>query len=955
MPRRNRLWHRKGANDALPTPKTPLDQQASSELPPSIDNFVSEASPQSVSKDDRWSFSSHTSKHNSIYLDGGEKSAGTSQEQGPKKRPKRPTPLLSKEELDYVEDSAPSGESEMPEMPQPEPMPRRQKSQKTRSKAEKKTKKNNDVGRRNNHTQIEDSSSQELERSNEESCFGRSRTPSSKVELKKGEWKKKISHSSNNPDQLSQSMRNAPLSSNGDRKPMRKTRSLEVPFTRKPMRTAKFAKSVDVESTDPSPSGLPARQKLVSLSRQSLKRSKSKGNSNICKRDASLDPSDLQKPARRANVNDSLVEGVDTLMNRSDTELLRIRSKIEKMKSSRKLDEPNRSRKEVRSLDRMTIKQNKPSRRMTNKDTSDDKEQTVAIKDNLGGSLPGLPLDSSLGQEKKKSKRKSTINMDLAGNQIGTGLSVESFPSRTKTKEAMRSKSADSWEESSESELAHILSSSRQRFRKTRLLEADKGEHPDAMQMWSARLKTNKGIKSSEYANVAPECPERIIITKRSQSGRCGGLMKGSSLPDLSLGAPLDPRKKTSKPISRTSINVCSSQNGRDLSLQSFGGRVRKQKPRSVRSVDDSWMHSSESDLSRMISEGLNAFDRVDEFNESTDNQGEDDISQRSNSNLKVISGRGKSANRRKMRKEYSPRILGRSSDHSQKDEEGPLTRTAPQKTRSDGSFAKIKRRDIMGRKTPSRTTSAQHLHASSSLSPVKVDFAGEMYKSKNISEVLDDISVVLEETEKLKRIMHLETVVHMLQETFQNLDSKMDGMDFDDPKRMQTRTQILQAENEVLRTRIDQQDEALIKYKNQAANTDTTVQSVAIERESDKSAAQLSKELEGMKKKLEDKDKIIEEQTSRYKEMETEMEEVQKHTLEVQEDPTLQKRIWELEKEKTAFMTEISRLHKSIFDTSQSTLIGPESTTSVSSEQSDYDHSNQGSGLVGWLLGDRA
>eukprot|EP00526_Cylindrotheca_closterium_P001762 CAMPEP_0113614322 /NCGR_PEP_ID=MMETSP0017_2-20120614/7103_1 /TAXON_ID=2856 /ORGANISM="Cylindrotheca closterium" /LENGTH=1087 /DNA_ID=CAMNT_0000523479 /DNA_START=43 /DNA_END=3306 /DNA_ORIENTATION=- /assembly_acc=CAM_ASM_000147 len=1078
MPRRNSLWNRKDGNQPLPSPKTPIDQKARCNKGPSIDDFISNPSPQWTNNEHRWSFSSNMSSQNSVYYDF-EKNAGTSTKQGPKKRGKRPTPLLPKTELEAIETS--SSSEEEPEMPQPEPMPHEQKSKKTKSKTKRKKKSDDDA------TQVKNASGEESKQAKGESTFGWSRLPSTKLSQKKGEWKKKMSSSLNSyepisqgngdreplkktrsletpfsrkplrraksargvvestdlspsklsasqkpvSDPISQSMRNAPLSSNGDRKPLKKTRSLKTTFSRGPMRKAKSARSV--ESTDPFPSDLSASQKpvsdpisqsmrnaplssngdrkplkktrsleTVSFSRQPPKRSKSNRILDNTKRDASLDPSDLRKPPRKTkssrNVNnnsDSLGDSVDTLMHRSDNELSRIRSKLEKIKSSRKLDEPNRSRKEVRSLDRMTMKKSKSSRKMIADDSSDDegpteetKESsrkfdesnrsrkevrsldrmalkksnssrkmiagnssddeglTEEIKEKLGGSLPDVPFDSSFRKKQKKSKPKSAVGKDLDGNRSGTDLSLDVLPGRKKEKRPTRSESEDSWVEDSESDLAHMLSSSSERFHKAKPPESDACEHADAMQMWSARLKTKPVTKSSPDAKVSTQSPERRNPPRTTKSGRRSGVMKGKSLPNLFLDAPINQRKKANRPKSRTSISVCSNQNERDLSLESFGGRIRKRKPRPVRSLDDdSGMYSSESDVFLKISKGLGGIDRTDELKESSaDNQEGVDISQRSASNQNVVSSRNTSDDRLKMLKANFSRNVDQSSDHCQKDEEEPRIRKEPQKTPSDRSLAKTIMGGDMERKTPSRTTSARQLGASSNHPPVRIDFEGKMNESKNISEVLDNISEVLAETERLKRIMHLETVLHTLQETFQELDAKVADMDLDNPMRIETRKKVLEAENEVLLVRLDQQDEALKKYKNQS-----NVQNVAIEGESDQSATALKQELEEMKAKLEEKDKIIEEQALRCNKTEAEMEELKNEVLDGKEVQTLQKRIWELEKEKTAFMTEISRLHKTNFDTSQTTVLSPQSTTSVSTDQSDDDNNNQGPGLVGW------
>ncbi|CAJ1945222.1 unnamed protein product [Cylindrotheca closterium] len=914
MARRNSLWNRKdeAKNQPLPTPKTPLDQKVNSKKGTSIDDFISDPSPNWSIKEHRWSFNSNMSNQNGIYLDSEKSTAtGASTKELPKKRGKRPKPLLSKADLAELESTEEYSSSEESEVV------------KSKSKTNKKNKSNNVRGRSESPTDDEDSSGKESKGANDDSSFRWSRLPPSKLN-KKGDRKKKTSSSPNALDPISQSMRsmrNAPLSSNGDRKPLKKAKSLENPFSRKPLRRTKSTRSVDVESTDLSPSESSTSEKSVPVGRKPCKRSKSNRKLDSSKRETSLGPSDLRKPQRKTKSSQSvdknsynLGESVDTLMHRSDSELSRIRSKLEKIKSSRnKLDESSRSRKEVRSLDRMSIKKSKSSRKMITEDSSDDDEPTEEMK---------------------------AVTSDVNGNQ-------------------------------SESDLALILSSSERRFHKTRPRESDTDEHPDAMQIWSTRLKTKYGSKSTPTApDMSAKSPERRKQLKHTNSFRRRGLMKGNSVPalsldasfnsdprrglmkenslaSLSLDASFDPRKRTNRPRTRTSINVCGNQGGRDLSSESFGGgRVRKQKPRSVRSVDDSLMHSSESDLSHMISEGRGDSDQADEPKE------EVGTSQRSASNRKAIGARRSSADRLKVRKTNSSRNLDQTSDHSQKKADNRI-RKAPGKTRSDGSLANIRRGGDVERKAPSRTASADHVGSFYIHPPVRIDFAGEMNESKNVSELLDDISEVLEETEKLKRIMHLETVLHNLQETFQGLDAKLDAVDLDIPMKIQTRTKVLEAENEVLRVRLDQQDEALKKHK-KAAN----VQIVAIEEVSDKSTSELKKEFDEMKATLEEKDKTIQDQASRSKQMEVEMEEMRKEVSEGKEVATLQQRIWELEKEKTAFMTEISRLHQTNFEASQRSLLSSELTgsfqskTSVSTDQLDDSDNHQGPGLAGWLFG---
>lgn len=989
MTRRNSLWNRnKEENQPLPAPQTPSDQKASCKKGLSIDQYISDPSPQWTNKEHRWSFSSNMSNDpSSIYVDC--EKDGTPKKPERKKRGKRPKPLLSKKELESIEAYSSSEESEMSDI---DPITNEKRYEEPKIQ----TKKKNPA----------DFISQSMRQA-------------------------QVSSVERKPDYISQSLRDVPIKSGGERTGLKKTRSLETAFSRKPMRRATSARNIEPDESS-------ANHKRFSFRPQLSRRSQSTRNLDGSNRDASLDPSDLRKPPRRSELSrnegedessagsSSSKKKSDEVMNRSDSEMTRIRARLEKIKSSRSLEESNRSRKEVRSADRMTMKKNRSSRRLNHQDSSfSEEESPEEIKAKLGGSLPDLSLDSSVIQRSKKTNSKST---ETEVSEFGADLSLDSAPGPKRT------------------------SSSRDKFQKSRFSDSDEGGKADAMQMWSARMKSNVVNGGNNSDKSMEESPDRRKTMKRTKSARREKLVKGNSLPDLSLDAPFDPRKRTSKPKSRSSINVCSDQGG------SFGGRMRqkpKQRSRSLDHDDAPWIHSSESDLSLGISEGLESLDRTlsnRNLNESTENESQGlslngarvrrRQKQRSRSMDTTLGGseglgsidpksivpndptRKPSFRLGATRKVPSARNLNLASDHSQ----NSAARKSVQKTRSDENL----RASTLERRAPTRTTSVRDMNSSNS--SLRIDSAGQLTSTgrkslsrrssqdsddlsssersfeddvrdidvpmphqnvfemledglaksinrlqaasrrrkdldadddeedvpekkvtsetkatrtldpaastKNITEVIDDIAEALEETDRLKRIMEVESVLHKLNDAFHQFYTKID----DDPMR----ATILEEENEVMRIRLQQQDELLKKYKNRLAETAKVEQSAKEEKENVKSAEQMKQELEELKAKLTEKEKTIEEQASRCSKMEAEMVQLQKQAQSGKEVPSLEKRIWQLEKEKTAFMTEISRLHKSNFDSSELTANPDGSATSISTS----DLSDQGAGFVGWLMG---
>jgi len=251
----------------------------------------------------------------------------------------------------------------------------------------------------------------------------------------------------------------------------------------------------------------------------------------------------------------------------------------------------------------------------------------------------------------------------------------------------------------------------------------------------------------------------------------------------------------------------------------------------------------------------------------------------------------------------------------------------------------------------------------------------------KNVYEVLEEIerfeielmkghSGEKEGTESIKaegqvqRTKQIKAVLHALQDAFHGLETQLDDEDPDHPLgSMHTRREVLEAENEVLRIRLQQQEEALKVYQKEKTESECCEEEEGkpVSSDGDPSVDEMRAELQEMRALLAEKDKANAEQALRCNEMQEKIEQLQNQAWSGHEVPILHKRIWELEKEKSNFMLEISRL-KQVKQPLEG-VIGRKSSGSISVgkecakvDENDVkaileeDQHDGGSGFVGWF-----